>query len=73
MKLSNASQPTCTSTVGDVHYVYIFVTCRDVGTLLSPLNIAIVCVGVGVCNVFVFVWYCDCASVLFLFSAFVRK
>ena len=47
MKLSNASQSTCTSTVGDVHHVYINVTCRDVETLLSPLNI--VCVSLSVC------------------------
>ena len=44
MKLSNASQPTCTSTSGDVHHVYMYITCPDTGTLLSHLNIAIICV-----------------------------
>ena len=46
MKLSNASQPTCTSTTGDVHLVYMYMTRPDTGTLLGVLNIAII---LGVC------------------------
>ena len=59
MKLSNASQPTCTctctSTSGEVHHVYMCTTCPDAGSLLSPLNIAIICVCV---SVIVFVQVC---------------
>ena len=52
VKLSNASQPTCTSTSGEVHHVYMYITCPDTVTLLCLLNIAIifrVCIFVFVC------------------------
>ena len=54
MKLSNASQPTCTlkKTSGDVQHVYIYIICPDTGTLLGLLNIPImfgVCVCVCLC------------------------
>ena len=62
MKLSNASQPTCTSTSGEVHRVYVYITCPDTGTPLSCLNIVIICVCVCVC-------VCVCLCVLL--SAFV--
>ena len=57
MKLSNASQPT-------VHVlqplgVCIYLTCPDAGTLLSPLNIAIICVCMCVCLCCV----CECVCV----------
>ena len=60
MKLSNA---TCTLTSGDVHHVYMYITCPDIGPLLSPLNIAMICacmccVCVCVCVLIVFVQMC---------------
>ena len=55
-ELSNASQPTCTSTAGEVHHVYMYITCPDSGTLLSHLNIAII---FSVCVVCV----CECVCV----------
>ena len=59
MKLSNASQPT-------VHVlqslgVCIYLTCPDAGTLLSPLNIAMICV--YVCCVCVCLCVCVCVCV----------
>ena len=42
MTHSNASQPTCTSTSGQVHHVYMYITCPDTGALLGLLNIAII-------------------------------
>ena len=42
VKLSNASQPTCTSTFGEVHHVYMYITLPDTGTLLGLLNIVII-------------------------------
>ena len=66
MKLSNASQPT-------VHVlqplgVYMNITCPDAGTLLSPLNIAMICVHtcVYVCVVCVCVCVCVCVLVEFM-------
>ena len=58
MKLSNASQPTCTSTSGEVHDVFMYVICPDAGKLSSPLNNAIifVCVYVCICCVFMCVY-----------------
>ena len=61
MKLSNANQPTCTSTSGDVHHVYMYITCPDTGTLLGLLKIAKmigVCVCVCVCVLVEFVQMC---------------
>ena len=64
MKLSNASQPTCTSTSGDVHLVYMYMTCPDIGTLLGLLNIAMICVCMCVLCVCVHVCVlCVCACV----------
>ena len=69
MKLSDASQPPCTSTSGEVHHVYMYITCPDAGTSLGLLNIAIVfSVCICVCIVFVFVcvcvsWVCVCVCV----------
>ena len=60
MKLSNASQPTCTSTAGEVHLVYMYITCPDTGTLLGLLNIAII---FSVCVCVVFVCVCVCVLV----------
>ena len=57
MKLSNASQPTCTSTSGEMHHVYMYIICPDTGTLLSLLNIAIN-LSVCVCMCCVFVCVC---------------
>ena len=48
VKLSNANQPTCTSTSGEVHHVYTYITCPDIGTLLGLLNIFNACVCVCV-------------------------
>ena len=61
VKLSNASKPT-------VHVlqplgVYIYLTCPVTGTLLSPLNIAIICVCMCVCVCCV----CVCVYVCVLF------
>ena len=62
MKLSNASH---TSTSGEVHHVYMYITCPDAGTLLSCLNIAIICVCVHVCvRVCVCVCVCVCYCLL---------
>ena len=61
MKLSNASQPTCTLTSGYVQRVYMYITCPDTGTLLGVLNITImfgVCVCVCVCVLVEFVQMC---------------
>ena len=61
MKLSNANQPTCTSTSGDVQRVYMYITCPDTETLLGLLNIAKmigVCVCVCVCVLVEFVQMC---------------
>ena len=76
MKLSNASQPTCTSTSGEVHHVYMYITCPDTRTLLCLLNIAIIvfCVCICVCCacVIVFVQMCKCDIFMlnFVFIAF---
>ena len=79
MKLSNASQPTCTSTSGEVHRVYVYITCPDTGTPLSCLNIVIICVCVCVCVcvcmcvcmfVCVIVCFCICANVYATFCYF---
>ena len=59
MKLSNASQPTCTSPSGEVHHVYMYITCPDIGTLLGLLCIAIILVCVCMC-------VCMCLLVEFL-------
>ena len=64
MKHSNASQPTCTSTSGDVRHVYMYITCPDIGTLLSVFNIAIFCVCfVCVCVCVLCVCVCVCMFV----------
>ena len=64
MKLSNANQPTCTSTSGDVQRVYIYIICPDTGTLLGLLNIAkMIGVCVCVCDVCVCVCVCVCVSI----------
>ena len=42
MKLSNANQPTCTYTSGDMQRVYMYVTCPDTGKLLGLFNIPII-------------------------------
>ena len=71
MKLSNAGQPTCTLTSGEVHHVYMYLTCPDAGTLLSCLNIVIICVCVCVCvllSVIVFVQMCATFCYYILFS-----
>ena len=48
MKLSNSSQPTVQ--VLQPSGVYkIYLTCPDAGTLLSPLNIPMICVRMCVC------------------------
>ena len=61
MKLSNAGQPTCTLTSGEVHHVYMYLTCPDAGTLLSCLNIVIICVCVCVCVCYCLLLYlCKC-------------
>ena len=72
MKLSNASQPTCTSTSGEVHHVYMYITCPDTGTLLGLLNIAIIllCVCVVCVYVIVFLQICTC-DILMLNFAFI--
>ena len=65
-ELSNASQPTCTSTAEDVHHLYMYITCPDTGTLLDLLNIAInfnVCVCVCVLCVCVCMCVCVCVCV----------
>ena len=64
VKLSNASHPT-------VHVlqplgVYIYLTCHDAGTLLSPLNIAMICVRMCVCVLCVCVCVCMCVCVCVL-------
>ena len=61
VKLSNACQLTSTntytSTSGEVHHVYMYITCPDTGTLLALLNIAIIySVCVSVCLVCVCVF-----------------
>ena len=63
VNLSNASQPTCTcsSTSGEVHHVYIYITCPDIGTQLGLLNIAIV---FSVCMFMCCVCVCVCVCVL---------
>ena len=76
MKLSNASQPTCTSSSGEVHHVYMYVTCPDTGTLLSCLNIAIiwVCVHVCVCAcVCVYVCLCMLLNVIVFVQMCMRR
>ena len=55
-----ASQPTCTSTSGEVHHVYFYLTYPDAGTLLSPLNIAMICVRLCICVCCVCVCGCVC-------------
>ena len=61
VKLSNASQPKCTSTSGEVHHVYMYITWPDTGTLLGHFNIAIIfSVYVSVCFVCVCVCVCVC-------------
>ena len=61
MNLSNASQPTCTLTSGEVHHLYMYITCPDTGTLLGLLNIAILfSVCVSMCVLCVCVCVCVC-------------
>ena len=48
VKLSNSSQPTCTSTSGEEHHMYMYITCPDAGTPLRCLNIVINCICVCV-------------------------
>ena len=64
MKLSNVCQPTCSSSSGDVLHVYMYITFPDAGTLLSHLNIAIMCVCVCV---YVCVCVCVCMYVLCMY------
>ena len=66
MKLSNASQPTCTSTSGEVHHVYMYITCPDTGTLLDLLNIVLILVFVFVCVCCVCVCVCVCVCMCLL-------
>ena len=56
-----------TSTAGEVHHVYTYMTCPETGTLLSRLNIAIIfsvlSMCVCVCCVCVLCVLCVCVGV----------
>ena len=58
MKLSNASQPTVHVLQPLGVYRYIYLTFPDAGILLSPLNIAMICVHMCICVCCVCVYVC---------------
>ena len=62
VKHSNASQPTVLHVLHPLG-VYICLTCPDVGTLLSPLNIAMICERMHVCMCVLCVCVCVCVCV----------